>query len=190
MEELVKRIKEKNCVDLEIKNQYFYGKDYLYIRNWLKKHDLDMHMPIEMRSAGIIIVIEYEDKKKVLLQIRGTEKSRIGIFGGGIEDNEMAKDAAIRELKEELGLNIGAEQLTFLGTNKHSLVYMGGDKVNYNAEVFMLKLKEFPFIKLDYESNGVICLDKSSIKVYIDLPDEKSLQIYDYWLEFIYRALE
>ena len=57
MEELVKRIKEKNCVDLEIKNQYFYGKDYLYIRNWLKKHDLDMHMPIEMKSAGIIIVI-------------------------------------------------------------------------------------------------------------------------------------
>lgn len=190
MEELIKKIKEVQCVTLDIKRDYFEGKDYQYIRTWLEEHDLNRHMPIESKSSGIIIVIESNQLKKVLLQIRGTEKSRIGIFGGGVDNNESSEDTAIRELKEELGLDIKQEQLEYLGRNPHELTYQNGDMVNYLADVFVLKFQEFPFIRLDYESNGVICLDKNSINDYINLKDDNALQIYDYWIDFIYKALD
>ena len=54
MEELVKKIQEHNCVTFEIQDEFFKGKDYIYIRDWLENHGFDRHMIIDKRSVGII----------------------------------------------------------------------------------------------------------------------------------------
>ena len=63
------------------------------------------------------IIIEREDKK-ILFQLRDnnpniSNPNKWGIFGGGIEKNESPKQAAIRELKEELNLSINSRDLKF-----------------------------------------------------------------------------
>ena len=59
------------------------------------------------RGAGIILI---DDQDKVLLQHRGDNTSwypdHWGIFGGQIEKGETPKQAAIREIKEEVGIEI------------------------------------------------------------------------------------
>ena len=190
MEELVKKIQEHNCVTFEIQDEFFKGKDYIYIRDWLENHGFDRHMIIDKKSAGIIIVIRNSTTQKLLLQIRSTEESRVGIFGGGIEDNETPIDSAIRELKEELNVNVKPEQLEFLSINNHILTYGNGDKVHYIAHMYVLELSEFPAIKLDFESNGVLYVDRDSIKNYINIDREDVFKIHNYWLKDINKVLE
>ena len=59
------------------------------------------------RGAGIILI---DDQDKVLLQHRANDISwypdHWGIFGGQIEKGETPKQAAIREIKEEVGIEI------------------------------------------------------------------------------------
>ena len=190
MEELVKKIQEQNCITFEIQDEFFKGKDYIYIRDWLENHGLDRHMIIDKKSAGIIIVIRNSTTQKLLLQIRSTEESRVGIFGGGIEDNETPIDSAIRELKEELNIDVKPEQLEFLSINNHILTYGNGDKVHYIAHMYVLELSEFPAIKLDFESNGVLYVDRDSIKNYINIDREDVFKIHNYWLKDINKVLE
>jgi len=190
MEELIKKIQEQNCITFEIQDKFFKGKDYIYIRDWLENHGFDRHMIIDKRSVGIIIVIRNGTSKKLLLQIRSTEESRVGIFGGGIEDDETPIDSAIRELKEELNIDVKPEQLEFLSINNHILVYSNGDRVHYIAQMYTLELKEFPAIKLDIESNGVLFVDKDSIKSYINIDREDVFKIHNYWLKDINKVLE
>ena len=66
-----------------------------------------------MDYAGILI--ERKDGK-MLFQLRDNNpkirnRNCWGLFGGGIEPEEEPMEAAIRELKEELGLSIKKEQL-------------------------------------------------------------------------------
>ena len=190
MEELVKKIQEQNCITFEIQDEFFKEKDYIYIRDWLENHGLDRHMIIDKKSAGIIIVIRNSTTQKLLLQIRSTEESRVGIFGGGIEDNETPIESAIRELKEELNIDVKPEQLEFLSINSHILTYGNGDKVHYIAHMYVLELSEFPAIKLDFESNGVLYVDRDSIKNYINIDREDVFKIHNYWLKDINKVLE
>ena len=189
MEELEKIIRETNCVTFEIKEKYFKGKNYQEIRQWLEDHGLDRHMCIDLRSSGVIVLINSGDETKALLQIRSSEKKSIGVFGGGVESNETSKETAIRELREELSLDIKPEQLEFLCVNDHYLTYTNGDKVHYLADVHILRLKDFPYIKLDIESNGVICLSKESMKDYILPGDDNAFKINDDWINVIEKAL-
>ena len=136
--------------------------------------------------------LEFADRitQKLLLQIRSTEESRVGIFGGGIEDNETPIDSAIRELKEELNVDVKPEQLEFLSINNHILTYGNGDKVHYIAHMYVLELSEFPAITLDFESNGVLYVDRDSIKNYINIDREDVFKIHNYWLKDINKVLE
>ena len=59
-------------------------------------------------SVGILLIL---DNKFFILQHRDMNEyiyypGKIGLFGGEIEDNENPKEAAIREIKEELSINI------------------------------------------------------------------------------------
>lgn len=66
--------------------------------------------------TGCIILTK---NKKILLQKRGddfyTYPGYLSTFGGKIEDNEQPIDAIIRELKEELEVNVYKDELIFLG---------------------------------------------------------------------------
>ena len=86
-----------------------------------------------MDYAGILI--EREDGK-MLFQLRDNKiniKNRDcwSLFGGGINNNEKPIEAAIRELKEELGIKVKKEQL------KLWMAFPGFRKKNY---LFKLQL--------------------------------------------------
>lgn len=113
-----------------------------------------------MDYAGVII--EYVDKK-MLFQLRDNKKSipnpnRWGIFGGGIEENELPVDAAVRELDEELGLKIKPADLKLIikipliknknyiyrlkiNKNISTLKLMEGQKMKYMERKELLKKK-------------------------------------------------
>ncbi len=66
-----------------------------------------------MDYVGILIE---QERGKFLFQLRDSNlkiknKNCWSLFGGGIEKNEIPLNAAIRELKEELGITIKHEQL-------------------------------------------------------------------------------
>ena len=131
--ELVDKIKKEKCVTFNTIENYFSGKNFKEIRDWLEIHNIYRHIAIELKSAGVIILISNNNKEKVLLQVRANERARLGIFGGGIESNETPIKTAISELREETGIEIKKEQLDFLEINEHDIEYENGDKVHYTA---------------------------------------------------------
>lgn len=188
--ELIEKIINEKRVTLEIKEKYFKEKGFKEIRNWLEENNLDRHMKIDVESAGVVIVISNQNEKdKVLVQVRASEKNRLGIFGGGIEEGETPIEGAIRELKEETGIEVNKEQLDFFEINEHDLEYKNGDKVNYIAHIYTLKLSEYPVIKLDSESNGVIVISKENYGDFANVEDTKVLQLHKCWWNTIDKIL-
>lgn len=188
--ELIQKIKKEKCVTFNTIEKYFKGKNFKEIRNWLETNNIDRHTAIYIKSAGVVILISSPNKNdKVLVQVRSSEKARLGIFGGGIENNETPIEAAIRELKEETGIEACEEQLDFLEINEHDLEYENGDKVHYVASLYLLKLSEYPTIKLDSESNGILAISKNNYKDYANIENVNSLQLNRCWQSIIRKVL-
>lgn len=94
---------------------------------------------MKLSYAGIII--EREDGK-FLCQLRDNKKSiphpnKWSIFGGGSEGNENPKQTIIREIKEEIGINLNPNKTKKIIRIPFKRVY-----------VFYTKLKKIPKIKL------------------------------------------
>ena len=79
--------------------------------------------------------------------------------------------------------------LNFLKFNKHNLEYENGDKVNYIAYVYVLKFNEYPQIKLNNESNGIIAISKENYKDFTYIDDTNLLQLHKCWIETIRKVL-
>ncbi len=99
---------------------------------------------INMDYVGILI--EREDGK-MLFQLRDNNptiknKNLWSLFGGGIKTGEKPVEAAIRELKEELGIKIKERQLcswmVFPGFRKKSYLF----KLQLNKDARDLQLME------------------------------------------------
>jgi 8-oxo-dGTP pyrophosphatase MutT (NUDIX family) len=82
----------------------------------------------------------------------------VGVFGGGVEDGETYEEAAIREIKEELDLDLAIEDLHFLAIYNKTKERHGNDEICHvfvvkNVDVSKLKLKED-------EGQGIISISK------------------------------
>lgn len=192
IQDLIKNIKKINCVTYDIRDKYFKDMNYKDIRDWLEKHGIDRHITIDLISAGVIFIVKSKaNNKKVLLQIRATEENpRIGVFGGGVEKNEKPEDTIAREIKEEMNLEIKKDELKFIEVVEHDLKYKNGDKAHYKAIVYIAELDEFPTIKLDDESNGIIVISKENYNNFINIKDKSNIQIEKFWEKTIERILE
>ncbi|ERI93692.1 ADP-ribose pyrophosphatase family protein [Clostridiales bacterium oral taxon 876 str. F0540] len=87
------------------------------------------HDPINLTGVNMLIINE---NNQVLLQKRGTFPFKWGLIGGITELGESLEQTAVREAKEETGLNI--KELTLLGTTSGEKCYMehpNGDKVYF-----------------------------------------------------------
>ncbi|GKU24647.1 NUDIX hydrolase [Clostridium folliculivorans] len=112
--------------------------DYVkYIREKVK------HDEINLTGVNVLII---NDKNEVLLQKRGTYPFKWGLIGGITELGESLEETAIREAKEETGLDIN--ELELLGTTSGGKCYIefpNGDKayfisVGYVSKSFSGKL--------------------------------------------------
>jgi ADP-ribose pyrophosphatase YjhB (NUDIX family) len=64
-----------------------------------------------MWAGGVRVIIYDEDKSILMLRQRHEDRDIWMVPGGGIEEGEDAKQAAIREVKEETGLDVTIEKL-------------------------------------------------------------------------------
>lgn len=109
------------------------------------------HMPILSVACGVIIENE---KEEILLQER-SDTLDFGIPGGGMELGENLKQAAVREIREETGIELSEKELDlfgiFSGKNGYTK-YPNGDETYYTVVVFRSKVKNDVKPKCDSES--------------------------------------
>lgn len=133
-----------------------------------------------------IAVFVINDNKQVLLQKRSANKrfnpNKWGLCSGHVDANESLEDAAIREIKEEIGLDVtkedlhkyGEKELTLRETNSH-IIYFYYIKTNKKANEFTIQTEELSEVKwfdIDDVINMIINKDDSTVF------DEKRLNLF------------
>ena len=89
----------------------------------------------------------FNDKNEILLNFR-SDTNTWGIPGGSMELNETIEETAIRELKEETGINADKlELVTVLSGKEYYFEYPNGDKM-YNVIVLFKVLNYTGKIKV------------------------------------------
>ncbi|MFA5357745.1 MAG: NUDIX domain-containing protein [archaeon] len=132
----------------------------------------------------------FNDKKEILLQHRSKEKKLFPdlwdvCVGGHISAGGNPKDTALREAKEELGMDLDGKLLKKAFIFKESTKANDGQQNNEFYHTFLYKLKKFPKIKMqkgEVDATKIISTeelekelhDKEKSKKY--LPHEK-----EYW---------
>jgi len=103
--------------------------DYI---NWLRNKV--GHEKVILVFAGGCL---FNDEGKVLLQKRG-DSGIWGFPGGAIELGETPEETAVRELKEETGLDVEVESLIGIYTDS-DIKYPSGDEAHSICIVYKLK---------------------------------------------------
>ena len=78
-------------------------------------------------AAAVAIVFTFEDK--VLFTVRNVDpdKGKWDLPGGFIDPGENAEEAACREIKEELGIDVELEDLKYITTSPNNYLYKSVD---------------------------------------------------------------
>ncbi|MBR6442287.1 MAG: NUDIX domain-containing protein [Clostridia bacterium] len=105
------------------------AKDYI---RWIRSKV--GHEKIILTYAGGCI---FNDRGEVLLQRRG-DNNKWGFSGGAIELGETPEAAAVREAKEETGLDVEVGRLIGIYTDSN-LVYPNGDQAHSIMIAYELK---------------------------------------------------
>lgn len=93
------------------------------------------HAPVIMTCAGCAVL---DDSGRVLLQRRADAHGTWGLPGGAMELGETLEEAAVRETREETGLDVRPDEL--LGVYTGPLhTYANGDVVQSVVVVLMAK---------------------------------------------------
>lgn len=98
----------------------------------------------------VIAVFIQNSKNKILVQKRSRQKNgKYGITSGHVKVNETSLEGAIREIKEELGIDIKEEELELFykakqSGNLYNLYYLKKD-VDINS--LKLQKEEVEFVK-------------------------------------------
>jgi len=113
-----------------------------------------------LRAVGTIFVNNNEEILLLLREGSIPEGGLWGLVGGKIDKNEGKLDAAIREIKEEIGVDIAPSDLKFVKT--YTYHWDKGDK----------KI-EFETFKSDFKEGAELSLDTSeNVKYMWILPEE------------------
>lgn len=66
-----------------------------------------------MWTGGVRVIVLDEENRMLLVRQHHEDKDIWMVPGGGIEDGEGAKEAAVREVKEETGLDVTVSRLVW-----------------------------------------------------------------------------
>lgn len=140
---------------------------------------------------AVLNFIQKDDKVLLIHKKRGLGKGKVNAPGGRIDPGESAKDAAIRECVEEVGLEpsnlVQVGELNFIFTNGYSLrglVYFSshftGEMVETEeANPFWCSISEIPFEKMwadDIEWLPMVLKGKTFIGQFI-FDDDRMLSL-------------
>lgn len=93
---------------------------------------------------------------QLLMTQRHPNKKAGGLWeftGGGVLAGETTKQAAVRELKEELGISIEESELDLLSVYKHNNYFMDIFRVKKNLEIMNLVLQPEEVVDAKWVSN-------------------------------------
>lgn len=124
-----------------------------------------------------IAVFIINDRKQTLLQKRSASKrfdpNKWALCAGHVDAYESLEDAAIREIKEEIGLIVSKDELNSFGERKISIKeensqvnYYYYIKCNLNEEDFIIQKEELSEVKwfdIDEVINMIISHDASIV---------------------------
>ena len=89
---------------------------------------------IILNCAGALIVRD----DKILFQLRA-DNNRWGLIGGLLEMNETYEEAALREIREETGLEVSLDG--FLGIfHNHDMVWANGDRAHVITAMYTARI--------------------------------------------------
>ena len=92
------------------------------------------HRKIILNCAGALIIRD----GKILFQ-RRTDNGQWGLIGGLVEMNETYEEAALREIREETGLEV--KLTSFLGIfHNHDMVWSNGDAAHVISAMFTAEI--------------------------------------------------
>ena len=96
------------------------------------------HFPLQLPGTGVVLWRKSVDGEiEVLLQLR-QDNDKFGLLGGGIELNETYEECALREVKEESGIEFSIQDLQLRGVYagpKHITVKPNGDVIHHTVVV-------------------------------------------------------
>ena len=126
---------------------------------------------IILNCAGGVV----EKDGKILFQ-RRSDNNRWGLPGGLLELNETYLDAAIREIKEETGLEVKPKN--FLGIfHNHDMVWGNGDKAHTIGAYYVFEIVG-GILKVDEESFELKFYSKDEIPPLFAPDHQQALEAY------------
>lgn len=140
-----------------VRLKFFYGWGFKQIRDWLEEHGLDRHTAIEFISTEIALVCP----RGIIMQVRASDNNKLGLWGGVLNDDEEPEDGAVRELREETGVEIDKSQLVYTGIDEHTHTYANGDMAVFTAHRYIVQLDYVPKIHIEGaadETSGICYL--------------------------------
>ena len=119
-------------------------------------------------DEGNLLILKRSDKVK-------TYKGQWGGVAGYVEENEEPFDTAIKEIKEEVGLEIKEVQLIKrLDPIKFTDIYKG-EQFNWEIFVFLFKTIKKDKIHIDWEHSEYQWISPSEIVKYDTVPHLKEV---------------
>lgn len=116
------------------------------------------HIPLQLPGTGIVLWRTSESYDVEFLLQERINSGKYGLLGGGIELDETYLECAVREVEEEAGIKISADELelfqVYAGPN-HVTVKENGDIVYHTVVVYTTCFEgEFDTKKFQAEETG------------------------------------
>lgn len=123
------------------------------------KNSVMQPLGVKGKFAILLPIIEKDNKLQLLYEVRaedmGTQPGEVSFPGGRIENGETAREAAIRETEEELG--ISREQIEMFG------------QIDYLVPLFNIAI--YPFVGyLKIKSLDELDINKAEVKEVFTVP--------------------
>ena len=129
--------------------------EYVNSRHWVcSECGLDLFNNV----AAAVGLILYTEDNQILLEKRA--KEFLALPGGFIDPDESAETACVREVKEEIGLNINESDIKFVGSSPNTYIFKNmtyktcdiffSCKVPENFDINQLKIQESEVLDLDF----------------------------------------
>jgi mutator protein MutT len=124
----------------------------------------DCEFPFFTNAAAAVAGIIENDKGEILLTVRGREpkKGTLDLPGGFVDPGETAEEALIREIKEELHIDVKIKK--YFSTFCNEYLY-GGLVYSTLDMVFTCHAEDFSGIKADEDVADFIFKSKADINI-------------------------